>query len=62
MFSENQLIFAVLFAIAFVAIIIVSYRKDKKLHKKHYKGTIWVLLGFLAFIALLLLLKSLLRF
>ncbi|MCH2489624.1 MAG: hypothetical protein MK211_05685 [Flavobacteriales bacterium] len=62
MFSENQLIFAVLFAIAFVAIIIVSYRKDKKLHKKHYKGTIWVLLGFLAFIGLLLLLKSLLRF
>lgn len=57
MFTTNQLIFAVCFFIGFVIVIAISYRKDKALHRKYYKGTKWVLLGFILFIALLLLLK-----
>ncbi|MGY5849817.1 hypothetical protein [Salegentibacter sp. F14] len=58
MFSTGQLIFAALFLITFIAIIIFSYRKDTKLHKKYYKGSIYVLIGFIAFIILLFFLKS----
>ncbi len=58
MFSTGQLVFAALFLIAFVAIIILSYRKDTKLHKKYYKGSIYVLIGFIGFIILLFFLKS----
>ncbi len=54
MLSTGQIIFAVCFFIAFVAIMIVSYRRDKKLHKKQYKGSIWILVGFLVFFSLLL--------
>ncbi|HEY9184887.1 MAG TPA: hypothetical protein VIM94_06165 [Salegentibacter sp.] len=58
MFSTGQLVFAALFILAFVTIIIISYRKDTKLHKKYYKGSIYVLIGFIAFIILLFFLKS----
>jgi len=61
MFSTNQLIFAVLFFIAFVVVMIFSYRKDKKLHKKYYKGSLWILVGFLVFVGILLLVKILLK-
>ena len=53
MFSTGQLGFAIFFVIEFIAIIIYSYRKDLPLHKKYYKGSYRVLLGFLVFIALL---------
>ncbi len=58
MFSTGQLIFTFLFVIAFVIYLIISYRKDSKLHKKHYKGSIWILLGFIAFIIFLFFLKG----
>jgi len=61
MFSTNQLIFAILFFIAFVIIMIFSYRKDRALHKKYYKGSFWVLIGFIAFVGLLLFLKTYLK-
>ncbi|MFC7358401.1 hypothetical protein ACFQO1_11935 [Jejudonia soesokkakensis] len=61
MFSTNQLIFAVLFFIVFVGIMVISYRKDKKLHKKHYKDTAWILIGFIFFIGALLVIKTLLK-
>jgi preprotein translocase subunit YajC len=61
MFSTGQLIFAILFAIAFIIIMFFSYRKDKKLHKKHYKGSIWVLVGFIVFVLLLLGIKIYLK-
>ena len=61
MFSTGQLIFAGLFFVAFVVIIIFSYRKDLKLHRKYYKGTLYILLGFIAFILLLFLLKTYLK-
>ncbi|MDT0686906.1 hypothetical protein [Autumnicola psychrophila] len=57
MFSTGQLIFAGFFVVAFVAAIIFSYRKDIALHRKYYKGSIYVLIGFLAFIGILFLIK-----
>tara|TARA_B100001063_G_C16669358_1_gene505458 strand:- start:64 stop:252 length:189 start_codon:yes stop_codon:yes gene_type:complete len=61
MFSTGQLVFAGLFVVVFVIIIIISYKKDTLLHKKQYKGSIWVLLAFLAFIGLLFILKTFLN-
>ncbi len=61
MFSTGQLGFAIFFVIAFIAIIIYSYRKDLPLHKKYYKGSYRVLLGFLVFIALLVAAKFVLK-
>lgn len=58
MFSTGQLIFAGLFLIAFVIIMIISYRKDTRLHKKYYKGSIYVLIGFILFILLLFFIKT----
>ena len=61
MFSTGQMIFALLFATAFAVVIFLSYKKDKKLHSKNYKGVTWVALGFALFIGILLLLKYYLK-
>jgi cytochrome bd-type quinol oxidase subunit 1 len=61
MFSTGQMIFALFFAIAFIIIVIFSYRKDKDLHKKYYKGSFWVLLGFIAFVLALMAIKTYLK-
>ncbi|HIC32582.1 MAG: hypothetical protein JXK08_03950 [Flavobacteriaceae bacterium] len=53
MFSKGQIIFGVLFAIAFIIVMVFMYRKDLKLHKIHYRGVLWILLAFLAFIGLI---------
>jgi len=53
MFSQGQITFGILFAIAFTVALIFAYRKDFKLHKKYYKGSIWVLIAFIAFIAMI---------
>ncbi|TBW26514.1 hypothetical protein [Gramella sp. KN1008] len=58
MFSTGQLIFAGLFVIAFIIVMIFSYRKDTRLHKKYYKGSIYVLIGFIVFILLLFFIKT----
>ena len=58
MFSPGQLIFALLFFLTFVGVMIWSYRKDLKLHKKHYKGSYWVLIGLIVFFSLIYALKS----
>ena len=57
MFSTGQLVFAALFAIAFIGVMIYTYRKDLKLHKQNYKGVLWVLLAFLAFIGFIVAIK-----
>ncbi len=41
MFSTGQKIFGLIFAIAFILIIIWSYRKDLKLHQLYYKK-VWI--------------------
>ena len=57
MFSTGQWIFAALFVIGFVFAMIFAYRQDKPLHQKFYKGSSWILVGFLAFIAILFAIK-----
>ena len=61
MFSTGQIIFAALFFIAFVVIISFSYRKDKNLHKKNYKGVIWILISFISFIIIFFFIKYFLK-
>jgi uncharacterized membrane protein YedE/YeeE len=60
MFTTGQMVFAALFFIVFMAVIIYSYRKDLALHKKYYKGSLYVLAAFIIFIMLLFLIKELL--
>lgn len=52
MFSTGQLYFALFFVIAFVLVLIWTYRKDLKLHRIHYKNVYVVALAALAVIAL----------
>ena len=59
MFSTGQLVFAACFVVVFVVALIFMYRKDGVLHKKYYKGSYRILLVFLAFIAMLFLIKYL---
>ena len=61
MFTEGQSKFAIFFIIAFTIVLIIVYRKDLKLHQLHYKNRKWVLLGFLAFIGSLFILRNLLK-
>ena len=58
MFSKGQTVFAVLFAISFIIIIVFMYLKDKSIHKKQYKVVKWIVLGFLLFILFLFLIKG----
>jgi len=58
MFSTGQLIFAVIFVIAFITVMYLSYKKDRALHRKHYRGIVWkILVGFLVFVGLMVLAK-----
>ena len=52
MFSRGQLIFAAIFAIAFVLVMIWSYRKDIKLHQIYYRKVWVVALGIFLVITL----------
>ncbi len=57
MFSTGQLIFGILFFIAFVIVIAFQYRKDLKIHKKYYTGIIWILIAFIGFIGMITAIK-----
>ncbi|RTY95179.1 hypothetical protein [Flavobacterium sp. GT3R68] len=57
MFSKGQLIFAGLFFIAFVIAVAFSYRKDIAVHRRVYKGSYKILIGFLLFIGFLFIIK-----
>ncbi len=57
MFSQGQLLFALFFIVAFVALMIVAYRKDSKNHKVHYKGSIKIFIAFVLTIGILFLIK-----
>lgn len=52
MFSKGQLIFTGLFVIAFTIAMIWSYRKDIKIHKKHYKNSFIVIIAMFLIIAI----------
>jgi len=59
MFSFGQLIFGLCFFIAFVAVIIYSYKADKKNLPTYFKGSYKILLGFIVAFSLLVLIKYL---
>ena len=59
MFSTGQLVFAIFFFISFLVIVIISYKKDLKGLKGSYSGIRWVILGFICFVAMLVVLKKL---
>ncbi|MBC3758820.1 hypothetical protein H7U19_10425 [Hyunsoonleella sp. SJ7] len=61
MFSKGQIIFGIIFFIAFAIVIGYTYRKDLKLHKKFYKGSIWMLLAFIGFILMISAIKFFLQ-
>lgn len=61
MFTQGQMTFAALFVVAFVIAAIFVYRKDKTLHRQHYKGSYRVLIVFLLFIAFLFVMKTFLK-
>lgn len=61
MFTTGQKVFAIIFFILFVVVAVIMYRKDKTLHREHYKGAYKVLIGFLLFIAFLFLMKYVLK-
>jgi len=52
MFSKNQLIFAVIFIIAFTIAMAWSYKKDIKITKKYYKNTFIILIAIFLVIAI----------
>nr|WP_247656580.1 hypothetical protein [Maribacter sp. MMG018] len=57
MFSTGQIVFAILFIVSFFFIIVFTYKKDLKLHKKNYKGVKWVGIFFIIFIITLFCIK-----
>tara|TARA_B100000780_G_scaffold184726_1_gene129685 strand:- start:8465 stop:8653 length:189 start_codon:yes stop_codon:yes gene_type:complete len=59
MFSNGQLLFGLIFFISFLIIVSYSYKKDLKKLNGSYKGIKWVIIGFIAFITLLVVLKKL---
>jgi hypothetical protein len=60
MFSKGQIIFGIIFFIVFSIIIGYTYRKDLKLHKRYYKGSLWMLVAFVSFILFIASIKFLL--
>ena len=61
MFSKGQVIFAILFIIGFIFLIVKAYRKDKYFHRKNFKGVRWVALSFVAFVIILFIIKYVLK-
>ena len=59
-FSKGQLIFALVFFVVFVIIMVFAYRKDRALSRIHYKGVIYIFLGILCFLLIYMLLSKLL--
>ncbi len=58
MFSQGQLLFAAFFVIVFAIVMVISYRKDLNLHRRYYKGSLFILIGFLLFIVALFIIKK----
>ncbi|WKW47608.1 hypothetical protein P3875_06015 [Myroides sp. JBRI-B21084] len=61
MFTQGQIIFACIFIVVFVIVMVFMYRKDLKMHKRYYKGSLWVLISFILFIILLFVIKTTLK-
>jgi mannose/fructose/N-acetylgalactosamine-specific phosphotransferase system component IIC len=61
MFSTGQVVFTVFFILLFTISLVFSYRKDKKLHTKNYKGVKWVGIVFIIFVIFLFAIKYILK-
>lgn len=61
-FTTGRKIFVALFVVAFVALMVLSYKKDTQTHQKHYKGSFWILVFFIFFVLFLFGLKTFLNF
>ena len=61
MFSTGPVIFAIVFILLFTLILIFSYRKDKDLHAKNYRGVKWVGIVFVIFVIFLFAIKYILK-
>ena len=62
MFTPGRIVFASIFVIAFIILMIYSYKKDAKNNKKYYKNAaIYVATGILSLIVLLFLAKFLIK-
>ncbi len=58
MFTPGRIIFASLFVVVFVAVMIFSYKKDAKRNKKYYQnGALYTAIGIVVTILLLFLFK-----
>lgn len=61
-FTKGRIVFAVLFVITFIILMVSSYRKDAKNNQKYYKNTaLYVAIGIIVTIGLLFLSKYLLK-
>ncbi|CAL2091312.1 hypothetical protein [Tenacibaculum sp. 190524A05c] len=62
MFTTGRIIFASLFVVAFVILMVISYKKDAKNNKKHYQNAaLYVAIGLAVTIGLLFLSKLLIN-
>jgi len=57
MFTKGRIVFAIIFIIAFVIFMVISYKKDAKNHKVYYKNAaikvaIYGTIAILLFVAL----------
>lgn len=59
MFTKGRILFVLIFVAAFVVSLVIGYRRDIAKDKGYYRRSLWVLMGFAAFFALVWLLKSL---
>jgi len=58
-FSKGQLIFALLFLVAFIVFMVFSYRKDKGSDKNYFKGTYKIIVTIIVVSTLLFLFVTL---
>lgn len=56
-FTQGRIAFIIFFVVTFISILVYAYIKDKGLHNRYYKGTLFVLLGFFIFIISLVFLR-----
>lgn len=61
MFTTGQILFAAIFIIVFTAVIIQTYRKDRKLHRRNYGGVQWIGIFFVGFVIILFIIKYILK-
>ncbi len=61
-FTTGRIIFVIFFMVAFITLMVFSYKKDTNTHKKHYKNSFWILIFFILFVVFLFGLKVYLNF